>query len=50
MAYCRMRLSVTSKHGKLPLQRTRHTLTIPRKGSDGKWLVTRDANMLASRM
>ena len=50
MAYCRTRLSVTvtSKHGKLPLQRTGHTLTILRKGSDGLWRVTRDANMLAS--
>lgn len=50
MAYCRTRLSVTvtSKHGKLPLQRSGHTLTILRKGSDGKWLVTRDANMLAA--
>jgi uncharacterized protein (TIGR02246 family) len=50
MAYCRTRLSVTvtSKHGKLPLQRTGHTLTILRKGDDGKWLLTRDANMLAS--
>jgi uncharacterized protein (TIGR02246 family) len=50
MAYCRTRLSVTvtSKHGKLPLQRTGHTLTILRKGGDGKWLLTRDANMLAS--
>ena len=51
MAYCRSRLSVTvtSKHGQLPLQRTGHTLTILRKGSDGKWLLTRDANMLASQ-
>ncbi len=50
MAYCRSRLSVTvtSKHGKLPLRRTGHTLTILRKAADGKWLVTRDANMLAS--
>lgn len=50
MAYCRTRLSVTvtSKHGKLPLQRTGHTLTILRKGSDGQWLLTRDANMLAT--
>jgi uncharacterized protein (TIGR02246 family) len=50
MAYCRTRLSVTvtSKHGNLPLQRTGHTLTILRKGGDGKWLLTRDANMLAS--
>ncbi len=51
MAYCRTRLSVTvtSKHGKLPLQRTGHTLSILRKGSDGKWLLTRDANMLAAQ-
>lgn len=50
LAYCRTRLSVTvtSKHGKLPLQRTGHTLSILRKGSDGLWQLTRDANMLAS--
>lgn len=50
MAYCRTRLSVTivSKHGNLPLQRTGHTLSILRKGADGKWLLTRDANVLAS--
>jgi uncharacterized protein (TIGR02246 family) len=49
MAYCRTRLTVTvtSKHGKLPLQRTGHTLSVLRKGSDGNWLLTRDANMLA---
>ncbi|MBC7454152.1 MAG: SgcJ/EcaC family oxidoreductase [Massilia sp.] len=50
MAYCRTRLAVTiiSKHGKLPLQRTGHTLSILRKGSDGNWLLTRDANMLSA--
>lgn len=50
MAYSRTRLTVTitSKHGKLPVQRTGHTLSILRKGADGKWLLTRDANMLAS--
>ena len=50
MAYCRTRLSVTisSKHGNLPLRRTGHTLSILRKGPDGKWVLTRDANMLAS--
>jgi uncharacterized protein (TIGR02246 family) len=49
LAYCRTRLTVTvtSKHGKLPLQRTGHTLSILRKGSDGAWQLTRDANMLA---
>jgi uncharacterized protein (TIGR02246 family) len=48
MAYCRTRLSVTmiSKHGKTPMQRTGHSLSILRKGADGQWLLTRDANML----
>ncbi len=50
MAYCRSTLSVTvtSKQGKPPLQRSGHTLTILRKQDDGTWLLTRDANMLAS--
>ncbi len=50
MAYCRTSLSVTitSKHGQLPLQRTGHTLSILRKSSDGVWRLTRDANLLAS--
>lgn len=50
LAYCRTQLSVTiiSKHGKLPLRRTGHTLSILRKGDDGKWRLTRDANMLAT--
>ena len=49
MAYCRTRLSVTitSKHGHVPLQRTGHTLSILRKGADGMWMLTRDANLLA---
>ena len=49
MAYCRTRLevTVTSKHGGTPLLRKGHTLSILRKGGDGKWLLTRDANMLA---
>ena len=52
IAYCRTRLSVTiaSKHGQLPLQRTGHTLSILRKGPDGRWLLTRDANLLAATM
>jgi uncharacterized protein (TIGR02246 family) len=49
MAYCRTTLEVTivSKHGKLPLRRTGHTLSILRKDGAGTWRVTRDANMLA---
>jgi uncharacterized protein (TIGR02246 family) len=49
-AYCRTRLSVTvtSKHGATPMQRTGHTLSILRKGPDGRWQLARDANMLGS--
>jgi len=50
LAYSRTQLSVTisSKHGNLPMQRTGHTLSILRKGADGKWLLTRDANLLGA--
>jgi uncharacterized protein (TIGR02246 family) len=50
MAYSRTRLSVTvtSKHGGTPLQRSGHTLSILRKGDDGRWRVSRDANLLGS--
>lgn len=49
LAYCRTQLAVTitSKHGKLPLRRTGHTLSILRKDASGQWLLTRDANLLA---
>jgi uncharacterized protein (TIGR02246 family) len=49
MAYSRTRLSVTvtSKHGGTPLQRSGHTLSILRKGDDGRWRLSRDANLLA---
>ena len=48
MAYSRTRLSVTvtSKHGATPVQRTGHTLSILRKCDDGKWRLARDANLL----
>jgi uncharacterized protein (TIGR02246 family) len=50
MAYSRTRLSVTvtSKHGGTPLQRSGHTLSILRKGDDGRWRLARDANLLAA--
>lgn len=50
MAYCRSQLEVTvsSKHGGTPLARKGHTLSILRKGGDGRWRLTRDANMLAA--
>ena len=49
LAYCRTRLAVTitSKHGHLPMLRNGDTLSILRKEGDGKWRLTRDANMLA---
>lgn len=49
MAYSRTRLevTVTSKHGGTPMRRSGHTLSIFRK-IDGRWLLTRDANMLGS--
>lgn len=48
MAYCRTKLSVviTSKHGQTPTRQSGHTLSILRKQADGKWLLTRDANLL----
>jgi ketosteroid isomerase-like protein len=48
MAFSRTRLSVTvtSKHGGTPLQRSGHTLSILRKGGDGRWRLSRDANLL----
>jgi uncharacterized protein (TIGR02246 family) len=50
MAYSRTRLSVTvtSKHGGTPLQRSGHTLSILRKGDDGRWRLARDANLLGA--
>ena len=50
LAYCRTKLAVTitSKHGQLPMLRNGDTLSILRKEADGKWRLTRDANMLAS--
>jgi uncharacterized protein (TIGR02246 family) len=48
MAYCRTRLSVTitSRQGKPPMQRSGYTLTIFRKSDSGQWQLARDANML----
>lgn len=50
LAYCRTKLSViiTSKHGQLPMLRSGDTLSILRKEADGRWVLTRDANMLAA--
>jgi uncharacterized protein (TIGR02246 family) len=49
VAYCRSRLAVTvtTSHSQTPTQSRGHTLTIFRRGDDGKWRLARDANMLA---
>jgi uncharacterized protein (TIGR02246 family) len=49
-AYSRTRLSVTiiSKHGKLPMARAGSTLSIWRRCGDGKWRLSRDANLLGA--
>lgn len=48
LAYSRTRLEVviTSRHGNTPMQRSGHTLSVFRKGADGRWRLTRDANLL----
>ena len=48
LAYCRTRLSVivTSRHSQTPVERHGHTLSILRRGEDGKWRLARDANLL----
>ncbi|MDC8757155.1 YybH family protein [Janthinobacterium fluminis] len=48
MAYCRTRLSVriVPAQGGAATQRAGHTLSILRKGADGAWRLTRDANLL----
>ena len=50
IAWCRTRLSVTitSKHGNTPMQRSGHTLSILRRDEDGKWRLARDANLLGA--
>lgn len=49
MAYCRTTLTVTvtPRDGTAATTRQGPTLSILRKSSDGKWRLTRDANMLA---
>ena len=50
MAYSVTRLSVamTSRNGGTPVRRSGNTLSVYRKGADGSWLLTRDANMLGA--
>ncbi|MGH6869108.1 MAG: YybH family protein, partial [Methylocella sp.] len=48
-AYLRNNLEVTMTPpgGGAPIRRSGHTLTILRKELDGRWLLVRDANLLA---
>jgi uncharacterized protein (TIGR02246 family) len=48
-AYLRnyLEVTITPPGGDAPLRRSGHTLTILRKELDGRWLVARDANLLA---
>ena len=48
-AYLRnyLEVTMTPPGGGAPLRRSGHTLTILRKEPDGRWLVARDANLLA---
>jgi uncharacterized protein (TIGR02246 family) len=50
IAYCRARLevTVTRKHDNLPTLRKGQSLSILRRCADGKWRVTRDANMVVA--
>src|SRR5262245_24853147 len=49
-AYLRTRLRVVARprDGRTAIVRSGHTLTIMRKGSDGRWRVARDANLLTT--
>jgi uncharacterized protein (TIGR02246 family) len=51
LAYCWSVLDVrvTPKSGGAPMARAGHTLSILRKGAEGRWQLTRDANLLPTR-
>lgn len=47
-AYLRNFIEITvTPPGGAPVRRSGYTLTIFRKGDDGKWLLTRDANLVS---
>ena len=50
MAYCWNRLSVTMTPlpSGAPMQRSGYTLSVLRKKADGRWVLFRDANLLAT--
>jgi uncharacterized protein (TIGR02246 family) len=43
---CFLRVTVTPPDGSKPARRSGYTLTILRKQPDGRWLLSRDANLL----
>ncbi len=43
-----LRVTLTPHGGGMPLKREGHTLTIFRKMPDGRWMLSRDANMLTA--
>ena len=48
-AWCRTRLSMTvTPPNAKPVKRSGYTLSILRKNPDGKWVIARDANLLAA--
>jgi uncharacterized protein (TIGR02246 family) len=50
LAYLRNHLwvTMTPRGGGVPMKRTGYTLTIFRKLTDGRWVLSRDANMLTT--
>lgn len=44
---CRLEMAITPPGAAEPLRRAGYTLTILRKEPDGRWLLARDANLLA---
>jgi uncharacterized protein (TIGR02246 family) len=50
-AFIRNRIAITvTPPGGAPVHRAGYTLTILRKGDDGKWRITRDANLVTARV
>lgn len=49
LAYCwnHLQVTITPIKGGTAMRRSGYTLTVLRKESDGRWVVWRDANMLA---
>ncbi|MEZ0170509.1 SgcJ/EcaC family oxidoreductase [Microvirga sp. TS319] len=46
---CHIDMTITPPNAREPVRRSGHTLTLLRKGADGRWRLARDANLLAAR-